>query len=297
MIIDGGSTDGSVEIIKQYEHLISHWTSRQDNGQAEAINEGFKKASGKYVAWLNSDDVYLPGCIQKAVEVLEANPQAAMAFGQVEVVNEDGERIAEFRPITYRFEDLLTYKIILPQQAAFFRRTVLDEIGDLDTSLHFALDHEFFLRIGMRHTVIGIPEFMAQYRISNINKGSTSRSKWAEEFIQVLDRFYLRPEADEKFSQLMQPAYAGAYYHGACSLLDDGLYFQARQWYGKTIKHRFTYLFQIRWWVGVIRTFLERVGNSFYLDLKVWLAKKSLLDIRYDWWTALKMANNKTRIH
>lgn len=290
IIIDGGSTDNSVEIVQRYADKISHWTSRKDNGQAEAINEGFERATGEYVAWLNSDDLYLPGCIQKAVEALEANPDVAMIFGQVEVINHRGMRIGTFRPITYQFEDLLTYKCILPQQGVFFRHTLLNEIGNLNINLHFALDHEFFLRIGERYPIMGISDTLAQYRISDINKGFVMRSKWAEEFVWILDQFFLRAETDPKFTLLRQLAYARAYYNGACSLLDDGLYFRARQWYQSSAKYSLKFLLGIRWWVGFIRTFLGKDGNLFYLNLKVWLAKKGLLDISYDWWTALKLA-------
>lgn len=293
IVIDGGSTDDSLDIIKRYSDKITYWTSRKDNGQVEAINEGFKRATGEYVAWLNSDDLYLPGCIQTAVLALQANPQAAMVFGNVEVVNERGKRLGMFRPVSYRFEDFLTYKIIIPQQAAFFRRNILDEIGALNPGLHFALDHEFFLRIGERYPIVGISDVIAQYRISRINKGSTLRSKWAEEFIRILDAYFVKPEADKKFGMLKQDAYAWASYNGAGGLLDDGFYSLARQWYLRAAKFQPKLLLGVRWWIGLLRTFWGQNGNVFYLDLKFWLAKKGLLDIRYDWWMALRLAEEE----
>ena len=232
----------------------------------------------------------LAGSVQKAVDVLESNPEVAMVFGQVEVINEDGKQIAKFRPVAYRFEDLLTYRIIIPQQAAFFRRSVLENIGELDTNLHFALDHDFFLRIGMNYPVVSIPEVMAQYRISKFNKGSISRSKWAEEFVQILDNFYLQPEAKHKFGQYERSAYAGAYYNGACSLLDESFYVQARRWYLISAKYSQNILFGVRWWIGFIRTFLGKGGNILYVNLKIWLAKKNLIDFQYDWWVALTLS-------
>lgn len=293
IVIDGGSTDGSVEIIRKYSDRISYWISRKDNGQAEAINEGFKRATGKYIAWLNSDDLYLPGCIQTAVKALENAPDAAMAFGQVDVINEQGRRVGMFRPVSYQFENLLTYKIILPQQAAFFRRQILDKIGVLNTNLHFALDHEFFLRIGAYYPITDIPNVIAQYRLSSINKGTTLRYKWAEEFVRVLDIFFLHSETQQMFFSLKKQAYAGAYYSAACSLLDDGSYSQSRHSYRAAVSRHIPFLFTIRWWIGFIRTFLGRRGNTIYLSLKVWMAQKNLLDVRYDWWTNLKIIDKQ----
>ena len=297
IVMDGGSTDSSLEIIQRYADKFSYWTSQPDNGQAEAINEGFRFATGKYIAWINSDDLYLPGCLQKAVDALEANPTAVMAFGQVEVINEQGKKIAMFRPVTYIFNDLLTYKTIVPQQAAVFRRSMLAETGVLNTNLHFALDHEFFLRIGERYPVISLPDVMAQYRLSKINKGTIQRSSWAAEFVQIVDHFFREPAAQEKYAALQAQAYAGAHYKGAGILLDDGFYAQARQWYRIAAQYHPDFLLKIRWWVGFLRTFVGKSGNIFYLDLKFWLAKRRLLDIRYDWWTALRISEeqNKTQ--
>jgi glycosyltransferase involved in cell wall biosynthesis len=294
IVMDGGSTDGSVEIIQRYADQIAYWVSKKDNGQGEAINAGFARATGKYIAWLNSDDVFLPGCIKKAVAVLEANPQAGMAFGQVEVINQQGKSISMFPPVSYRFEDMLSYQVMIPQQAAFFRRSSLDQVGHLNTDLHFALDHDLFLRLGERFQILAIPDVMAQYRLSDINKGSISRSKWAAEFIQILDLFFLHHTG--KYDSFRSMAYAGAYYHGACSLLDDGLYTQARQWYLQSTKLQPKRLATLRWWIGFVRTWLGHAGNHLYINTKILLAKTGLRANRYDWWIALALAKNKEKV-
>jgi hypothetical protein len=139
-------------------------------------------------------------------------------------------------------------------------------------------------------------DVMAQYRLSDINKGSTSRSKWAKEFVQILDLFFRQPAARQKYDLLQQKAYAGAYYRGACNLLDDGLYAQARRWYQTSVQYQLKFLLNPHWWVGFIRTFFGKSGNALYLHLKVWLAQRGLLDIRYDWWTALSVAEAGQKI-
>lgn len=292
IIIDGGSTDGSLEIIKRYASQLAYWVSRTDHGQAEAINEGFRKATGKYVAWLNSDDMYLPTCILKAVQTLDANPQAAMVFGQVEVIDAAGDHIGSFKPVTYSFEDLLTYKIIIPQQAVFFRRSLLEEIGLLDIHLHFALDHDLFLRIGKNHSIASIPSVMAQYRLSNSNKGVISRSKWSYEFLKILDKFYDSREDKSDFYMYKDAAYAMAYYRGACNMLDDERYTISRKWYILALKRRLSFLLNLRWLVNFMRTFLGKRGNFQFIKFKTWLGKLGILDISHDWWIGLQLSQS-----
>lgn len=288
IVLDGGSTDGSLEIIKRYEGQLSYWHSRKDKGQADAINEGFQKATGKYVAWLNSDDVYLPGCIEKAVAILEAHPDCGMAFGQVEVINQSGTHLGFFRPASLRFEDLLCVETIIPQQAAFFRCASLHKVGLLNPDLHFALDHEFFLRIATHYQITAFSDVAAQYRLSENNKGMKQRSKWSYEFIRILDAFFAQPDLKTEWESLYKRAYAGAYYRGACNFLDDEQYPLAREWFISAAAQRKQYLLQIKWWRNYIRTFLGERGNEFYNKTKLTLAQAGILNIDYDWWTALR---------
>ncbi len=92
IIIDGGSTDGSVEIIKKYADKLAYWVSEKDTGQADAINKGLIRVTGEIVAWLNSDDIYLPGTIRAAVEALQAHPDCGLVYGDVLSVDAKGSR-------------------------------------------------------------------------------------------------------------------------------------------------------------------------------------------------------------
>jgi len=287
LVIDGGSTDNSVEIIKNYTGQIAYWVSCKDDGQAEAINYGFQRATGKYIAWLNSDDVYLPGCVQKAVDVLEANPDVGFVYGQVEVIDRFGKPISRFRPVAYTFKNLLTYKIIIPQQAAFFRNQVIQAVGGLDPQFHYALDHDLFVRIATQYSVKGFPDVVAQYRISSINKGVTHQSAWANEYVRILDKFYRQQPERQIYLEFWDQAYAGAYYRGACNLLDDGYYSSARQWYIQAASCHKPFLFRRSWWRNYFRTYLGKVGNEIFVRMKIWLAHIGLLNIEYDWWTSL----------
>lgn len=287
IIIDGGSQDGSLDIIQRYQDRLAYWHSRKDGGQAEAINWGLQKATGKYVAWLNSDDVYLPDCVEKAVAVLEADSSIAMAYGRVEVINAHGDHLAYFRPVVARFEDLLCYEAIIPQQAAFFRSSVLHKVGFLNQDLHFVLDHELFLRFLFQGRVAGFPDVVAQYRISSVNKGSRQREMWSQELVQILDDFFARPNLSSQYKNLLDDAYAGAYYRGACNFLDVGSYPQARSWFLTALKHKKSYIFRLGWWRSFLRTWIGLKGNQYYLAAKYFFARAGMINIQYDWWTAL----------
>ena len=92
MIVDGGSTDGSVEIIKRYEDQLAWWVSERDQGQTDAINKGFARATGDILAWLNSDDTYEPGAVSAAVKYLQEHPEVGMVYGDCNYIDENGER-------------------------------------------------------------------------------------------------------------------------------------------------------------------------------------------------------------
>jgi glycosyltransferase involved in cell wall biosynthesis len=146
IIIDGGSTDNSVEIIRRYESRLAYWISEKDRGQSDALNKGFRKATGEIVGWQNSDDIYLPGAFFAAAEAFRRHPEADFFYGnrldldgRDEVIGET--RFTKFSRLVYQYDG-----ISLGTQSMFFRRPVLARVGFLDTELCFAMDYEWFLR-------------------------------------------------------------------------------------------------------------------------------------------------------
>jgi glycosyltransferase involved in cell wall biosynthesis len=146
LLIDGGSTDGSVEIIKKYSDRITWWISEPDEGQAAAINKGFSRARGQFVAWLNSDDVYRPGAIRQAVDAFAQHPGAGLIYGDLDSIDAKGRVFNTIRYNEYDLLDLLTFRII-GQPSVFVRRLVLEEAEHLDPAYNFLLDHHLWLRI------------------------------------------------------------------------------------------------------------------------------------------------------
>ena len=162
-IIDGGSTDGSLEIIRRYLGPDTFLIAERDHGPADAINKGLRRVSGDLVAWLNADDLYEPGALVRAAAVLAAHPGAALAFGRCRIVDEGGAEIRNsitrlkefFFPLSSRFTiQCLNY---ISQPAMFFRRTALTHTGLLNDRLTAAWDYEFVLRLWRQGGAVRIP--------------------------------------------------------------------------------------------------------------------------------------------
>lgn len=146
IIIDGGSTDNSVEIIKKYEDRIAYWVSEKDRGQTHAINKGFKKATGEVVNWLNSDDLLEQGALKILAKESEKNPTADFYFGDFSVIGKDGNKLFNRKCAPYQFHALFWGRQLSSQPAVFFRRNLLKRIGYLEESLNFCMDIEFWIR-------------------------------------------------------------------------------------------------------------------------------------------------------
>lgn len=150
IIIDGGSTDGSVEIIKKHEKHLAYWVSEKDNGQSHALNKGIKVASGEWIGWQNSDDIYLPGAFSRLAELAQKYPEVEVFYGNQLCIDES-ERI--LRRQFYMHPNLFVYKntgMTICNQSAFFKRSLITKVGNLDERLNYAMDHEFFLRLILR---------------------------------------------------------------------------------------------------------------------------------------------------
>ena len=147
IIIDGGSTDGSVDIIRRYAGRLAYWVSEPDAGQAAAINKGLCRASGDWVAWQNSDDIYYPGAFHGLVRAVSANPAADLIIGDMMLIDADDRELRSIRYVRPSYASLRAEGMLLANQAAFWRRSVHDQLGWLDETLHCSFDYEWFLRL------------------------------------------------------------------------------------------------------------------------------------------------------
>ena len=250
IVVDGGSTDGSQQIIQSYADQLSWWVSEPDQGQADAINKGFQKARGEIIAWLNSDDLYLPWTVPEAVEVFLKNPEAGLVYGDAVSADGEGRLLNELRFDSWGVEELLQFNIIC-QPAVFMKRSVLEKVGFLDPSYHFFLDHQLWIRLARETTLIHQPRIWAVSRYHAEAKNITMASLCGDEVYRILEWAANEPDLSRVIQANQAQIWAGAYQIHARYLLDGGkpreafgLYFKAaRTWLPllKEFWHRFLF--------------------------------------------------------
>jgi GT2 family glycosyltransferase len=221
LIVDGGSTDSSLEIIRKYSNRLAWWTSETDRGQADAINKGFAHAHGEIIAWLNSDDYYLPGTITAAVAEFETHPDAVMIYGDMLAVNEYGQTInlLEYRPLSIR--DLLCFQII-GQPSVFMRRSAFEKTGGLDTSLHFMLDHQLWIKLALQGKLIHVDHKWAAARYHSGAKNRAKAAEFGREAFLILDWASHEKNIAPILAEVARRARASAHRVDARYQLDSG---------------------------------------------------------------------------
>jgi glycosyltransferase involved in cell wall biosynthesis len=147
LVIDGGSTDGTVELLLERDDPALTWVSEPDRGQTDAVNKGLRRATGDYVGWINADDVYLAGGVVRAIAHLEANPDVSAVYGFMEITDEQGAVTRTYRPAGFSWTRYLWLGDYVPTTAIVFRRSLLDGRGLLDETFRDAADYDFYLRL------------------------------------------------------------------------------------------------------------------------------------------------------
>lgn len=199
-IMDGGSTDNTLQIIKEYEHDPRlHWVSERDKGQSDAINKGLQHISGDIVAYLNSDDIYLPGTLRRVVDYFEAHPTIGMVYGDCHLIDSIGTIIGQFGKNmgTVSEKSTSSRRMIsqgdsFPQPATFWRREVMDRIGLFDTTLQNVMDYDFFVRVALSFSIGYIAEPLAGYRLHPASKTISQEEQQWQELMCVSEIYGLR---------------------------------------------------------------------------------------------------------
>jgi glycosyltransferase involved in cell wall biosynthesis len=213
IIIDGGSTDNSVEIIKRYEQHLTYWESEPDRGQSHAINKGFARATGDIFAWLNSDDWYEPGALQKVAEVFTANPEAGAVVGAGNMVDEVGNEVLLCEPFEVTVASLYGWvDRFFWQPSCFFTRKAWESSGPLDEGLHFAMDLDLWFKIAASWK-FAMTEANLSWSLKHADaKTTSSGADTLVEALQVISRYggdqvtgqVMRREITERDRQLHQ---------------------------------------------------------------------------------------------
>ena len=197
-VIDGGSTDGSVEIIEKYSDKLTGWLSEPDRGQTDAINKGFARSRGEIMAWLNSDDLYHTGAVRSAVEFLQDNPDIGLVYGDTDLIDVSGRKVGRFNARQTSYQRLMRGGVYIPQPAAFWRRDLWERSGPLDPSFFFAMDYDLWVSFAKLAPIRFHPELWASFRIHGEGKTTVSDDRCWPEMRKVHQR-----EGGSKFSLFM----------------------------------------------------------------------------------------------
>lgn len=194
IIIDGGSTDGSVDIIRKYEERLAYWVSEPDLGQSHAINKGLQRAKGGILAWLNSDDIYCPGAVRVAAEFLDSHPDVSVVYGAANIIDADGRVMLPMKREDFDLARCLA-RLVTPihNPAAFFRKDLTRQIGLLDERLHYIMDFDYWIRTALAGLEIRrIPETLALFRLHPHSKTVGQIPRDNEELVTWVDRLFLQ---------------------------------------------------------------------------------------------------------
>jgi glycosyltransferase involved in cell wall biosynthesis len=209
-VMDGGSTDGSVDIIRRYADLVASgrwspgcrrivmgWVSERDEGQSAAINAGLRRATGDILSYINSDDLYFPGAFKRVAEAFARDPAADFVYGDGDVIDEGGVRQWEWLSRPYNHAVMTSYHFLwndftnyVMQQATFWRRSVHARIGDFDPTFHFAMDAEYWIRAGasglrLRH----LPEKLGKFRMIGGTKSLSRPTAFWQDYLEIFRRY------------------------------------------------------------------------------------------------------------
>ena len=185
IIIDGGSDDGSKEIIEKHAARLAYWQSQKDKGQTDAINQGFGKATGEILAWLNSDDILYPGAVTAAVRQLKEHPEVGMVYANCHWIDADGKVIGDFPAAQTDLKKLRRGYVHIPQQTAFFRADFWKKVRPLDDSFYFAMDYDLWTRLASQAPLLYVQELGAAFRLHEGAKSIAEDDRCWPEMLRV----------------------------------------------------------------------------------------------------------------
>jgi glycosyltransferase involved in cell wall biosynthesis len=228
IVMDGGSRDGTIEVLRGHGRAL-RWVSAPDAGQAAAINAGWRSSSGDVIAWLNADDAYLPGAVSAAVGALQADRHLDVVYGDGHYWDEQGRFLRVYPTEAFDYARLLGRAVcFIPQPATFLRRRVFEAEGGLDESLHYALDLEYWLRLGaagrrFRH----LPVALAALRLHPAAKSIRHLAAFGPEVVGIYEGLARRgsPAIDPS---LLRRGLSSAHYRASQCLFWSGRFSEAR---------------------------------------------------------------------
>jgi glycosyltransferase involved in cell wall biosynthesis len=214
IVLDGGSTDSSREVIARHSDRLAYWASEKDRGQAHAVNKGWARARGEILGWLNSDDRLAPGALGQVARAFRSRRSAAMIYGDIQEIDAHGRPVHLKHMAGFSVNALLLGKN-MGQPGVFITRRAYEALGGLDEQLHFALDFDYFLRAWLAFPaseMIYSGSLLALSRLWGGTKSTQAASRFGEEYQRVLERTFAQPDLEPQLKELRERSYARAVY-------------------------------------------------------------------------------------
>jgi glycosyltransferase involved in cell wall biosynthesis len=222
-VIDGGSTDETLGILRSYQDERLQWVSEPDQGQTDAINKGLARSSGEILAYLNSDDIYLPHTLSFVADYFTNHPEADVVHGNCLAIDSEGHILSTMKGDAFDLRKALIKRWHVPQPAVFWRRRVMDSIGLLNASLHYILDYEYWLRMviaGFRPQYVD--RDLAGFRYHEESKTVSHYAAFMDEWDQFLTDLYNQPHLPPEVRQYQSLSFAYLAFHGADTFWQHG---------------------------------------------------------------------------
>ncbi len=185
IVMDGGSTDGSREIIKNYADRLAYWQSQADNGQTNAINKGFSHANGDIYAWINSDDTYETETFTRVAHYFQTHPEVGMVYGDCNFIDQNDRLIGRFNARQTDYRRLKRGYVHIPQQAAFWRADLWKQVAPLDESIYFSMDYDLWLRIAKIAPIRYESQLWANFRLHGSTKTITEDDRCWPDMLRI----------------------------------------------------------------------------------------------------------------
>lgn len=209
IVMDGASTDGSVEILRQYEQYFDYWTSSKDGGQAPALIAGFQHATGDILGFVNSDDILLPGALWEVARYFAAHPEAELLVGKSVLIDPETRVTYPVLGLAPTFHSLLFWGSGgFNQPASFWKREAMQDVGNIDGSFFFSFDYDLYLRLTRRKSAYRINRYLAAFRMHPESKTSTALDIKLQDNVTLQQRYGI-----SKYPHWMRKL-IWAYYHG-----------------------------------------------------------------------------------
>ncbi|MFQ5509841.1 MAG: glycosyltransferase family 2 protein [Leptospirillia bacterium] len=269
LVIDGGSTDGSRDVIASHGARLAYWVSEPDRGQTDAINKGLAKSTGEIVAYLNSDDLYLDDTFERVADFFTDHPEVDIVYSDLKVIDGEGVSLGRWKSRPFDRVALLCRNFIF-QPTVFIRRRVLDKIGRFDEALHYVMDVDFWYRASNYFRFHYLSEPLAVFRLHDESKTGQSRVPFVREREMVLARFLAACD-DPDVKRHRDHILAWHHYHGGEQLHQRGEVAEAANEFRAALRLD---LFSLKGLISLSGVIDDRLGTHLYpLAKRLWWHK------------------------